>query len=181
MAICFESVYLYSQPHRKKTIQWRTPYQLVWKKTPDISHLRIFGSQGHALRGTAKTKKLKPCGVHVLFFGHGNQYRGYEVWYNDTIAVGFCQQTSMNFTENDNQLQSIYISKQTKTEMILKDMIGIPDNSSNTSTNNESNEDDNMKLLTEFEPLDMNKISDQNNQMSQNIEHPTKVSIGRGE
>jgi len=57
-----------------------TPYHLWMKKTPDLAHLRIFGSDCFYTVPKHKTKKLDPRCRRAVFMGYSTQSKGYKLW-----------------------------------------------------------------------------------------------------
>ncbi len=58
----------------------KTPYHLWMKKTPDLAHLRIFGSDCFYTVPKHKTKKLDPRCRRAIFMGYSTQSKGYKLW-----------------------------------------------------------------------------------------------------
>jgi len=50
------------------------------KKTPDLAHLRIFGSDCFYTVPKHKTKKLDPRCRRAIFMGYSTQSKGYKLW-----------------------------------------------------------------------------------------------------
>ena len=49
---------------------WRIPYDEVFGKLPDLSFVRVFGSQAYAFVDPSLRKKLAPRAKDMLHVGH---------------------------------------------------------------------------------------------------------------
>ena len=81
-----------------RTLEWVTPYTVMWGKKPDVSHLRVFGSRGFALDGTKKQKKLQQRARPALCLGYNTNMRTYVVKWLDTGRVGVARTGRWNET-----------------------------------------------------------------------------------
>ena len=52
----------------------------VGLKPPDLSHLRVFGSKGHALIPENKRKKFEDKTTDCLMMGYCSSQKGYKLW-----------------------------------------------------------------------------------------------------
>jgi len=67
-----------------------TPYEARMKEKPDVSHLRIFGSDAfaHSILKDERKKldlKAKKC----IFIGYGSETKGYRLYDQITTKVVF--------------------------------------------------------------------------------------------
>jgi hypothetical protein len=76
------AVYIFNRTvHGKDTI---TPYQHIFKKEPDLKHLRPFGSVCYAFIPPEKRSKLSDSGIRCRLLGYGDDFgveeiRGYKL------------------------------------------------------------------------------------------------------
>ena len=63
----------YSKPINK------TPYEVIYKRKPKVTHLRVFGSFGYSRNLRPKAGKLNPRGVPVILLGYCTNQKGYIV------------------------------------------------------------------------------------------------------
>jgi len=62
----------------------KTPYHLWMNKVPDLSYLRIFGSDCFYTISKQKVKKLDPRATKAIFMGYSSQSKGYKLWDPET-------------------------------------------------------------------------------------------------
>ena len=59
-------------------LTWRTPYELLYGKVPDIGHLRVFGCGAYVhIPKDARVNKLSPRGELMIFLGYPDGVKGY--------------------------------------------------------------------------------------------------------
>ena len=91
------AVHVYNRT-QMQCLQWKTPIELVLKKKPDISYLRVFGCLAyiHILKDQCKDK-LTPKAEEMIFLGYESGTKGYcFLWSNKSIYVA----TTVTFVEN---------------------------------------------------------------------------------
>ena len=69
----------------RKGLSWRTPYELLYGRVPDISHLRIFGCAAWVLQ--EKGKKWDPNSKPMVFIGYEKGSKAYRVWNPETRSI----------------------------------------------------------------------------------------------
>jgi len=71
------AVHLYNcTPVRR--LEWKTPYELINGKVPDISHLRVFGCGAYVyLPEDIQVNKLAPRSEMMIFLGYPEGIKGY--------------------------------------------------------------------------------------------------------
>ena len=67
-----------------------TPFELLYGKHPNVSHLRVFGSTCHVHINT-KIKKLDPRAVLGTFVGYDNHTKGYRIYIPQKRRVIVCK------------------------------------------------------------------------------------------
>jgi hypothetical protein len=63
-----------------KALTKTTPYEVFYKKKPDVSTLRIFGSRCHVRIPKDKRKKLDAHSIDGVFCGFADQHKAYNIW-----------------------------------------------------------------------------------------------------
>lgn len=58
----------------------KTPYEMLYGKKPDLSHLRIFGSPVIFKNMDPVIKKLEDRGIKGIFVGYSERSKGYIIW-----------------------------------------------------------------------------------------------------
>jgi hypothetical protein len=70
---------------------WRIPYDEVFGKLPDLSFVRVFGSQAYAFVDPSLRKKLAPRAKDMLYVGHqehGSHYMLLDTTNNKVYLTG---------------------------------------------------------------------------------------------
>jgi hypothetical protein len=70
---------------------WRIPYDEVFGKLPDLSFVRVFGSQAYVFIDPSLRKKLAPRAKDMLYVGHqehGSQYMLLDTTNNKVYLTG---------------------------------------------------------------------------------------------
>jgi hypothetical protein len=70
---------------------WRIPYDEVFGKLPDLSFVRVFGSQAYAFIDPSLRKKLAPRAKDMLYVGHqehGSHYMLLDTTNNKVFLTG---------------------------------------------------------------------------------------------
>ena len=74
-------------PNKKNTI---TPYELWYKRKPNLNYLRVWGCRAVVRLPQPKVKTLGERGIDCIFIGyaeHSKAYRFYVIEPNDSVAV----------------------------------------------------------------------------------------------
>ena len=88
-------VYLNNRMPTRTNADWRSPYQVLWGRKPDLSHCRIFGSKGYALDGR-KAKKCSPSAKPAMLLGYHPNNRTYVVKWLSSGRVGVARSARWN-------------------------------------------------------------------------------------
>ena len=64
-----------------------TPYELSFKKKPELVHLRLFGSQGYAYVDDVKRMKLDSKLFRCIFIGYAENLKGYHVYESESYKT----------------------------------------------------------------------------------------------
>ncbi len=65
-----------------------TPFHLWWKKPPDLSHLRIFGTRVVSRKTNADSlNKITARGEQGIFVGYATDAKGYLIWFPESRTV----------------------------------------------------------------------------------------------
>jgi hypothetical protein len=83
-----------------------TPYESWYKKRPDVSHLRIFGSRTFVHIPESLRKKLDPKSREGIFVGYCETSKAFRVWIPNMQKVVisrdvFIDETNTNFPDTD--------------------------------------------------------------------------------
>ena len=100
-----------------------TPYHIWFGKAPDLSHMRVFGSQCWYVLPKKDVKKLDARTREALMMGYSSQSKGYKLWDGD--AGKFVVSRDVTFNEkssNDCQeLSDADLQHDLSSELTLKD------------------------------------------------------------
>jgi len=72
------AVYILNRCPTKSVINM-TPYEAIWNKKPDISHLRVFGSMVYAHKTQEKKDKLDETSIKCVLIGYSEQSKAYRL------------------------------------------------------------------------------------------------------
>lgn len=70
-----------------KHCEAKTPWELVFAKRPDVSHLRVFGAVAYMQRPKETRRKLEATSVKGIFVGYEAGSKAYRVLVNNKIHV----------------------------------------------------------------------------------------------
>ena len=73
------AVYVYNRTPLIRA-DYKTPFELWYRKQPDISHLRVFGCLAYVHVLKIKRKKLDPKSKEMIFVGYEPGSKGYQFW-----------------------------------------------------------------------------------------------------
>lgn len=70
-----------------KSLQWRSPYELVYKQQPKVENLKVFGSVAYARISTPLRPKLDQRGAKAIMLGYDESTKNYRLvdWENNKI------------------------------------------------------------------------------------------------
>ena len=69
----------------RKGLGWCTPYELLFGRVPDVSHLRIFGCSAWVHQN--KGKKWDPNSKPMIFIGYEQGSKAYRIWNPQTHSI----------------------------------------------------------------------------------------------
>ena len=71
------ATYLYNRTPVRR-LNWRTPYELIYGKVPNVGHLRVFGCGAYVhIPHEVRTNKLAPRSELMVFLGFQDGVKGY--------------------------------------------------------------------------------------------------------
>ena len=73
------AVYVYNRTPLIRA-EYKTPFELWYRKQPDINHLRVFGCLAYVHVLKIKRKKLDPKSKEMIFVGYEPGSKGYQFW-----------------------------------------------------------------------------------------------------
>jgi len=135
---CNTSIYLRNRL-ASKVLNYKTPYELVYQKKPNVHHLRIFGCLAYAFNPSEIRQKWDTRSIKCIFLGYEEKSKAYrllDVQCNKVILscdVKF-DETKLGFTEDI--LTEPYGDEDISVELESLDL--------NTSTNDSKNTSDNQ-------------------------------------
>ncbi|KAI0510266.1 hypothetical protein KFK09_010867 [Dendrobium nobile] len=104
-----------------KTTSHKSPFQLLFNKTPSYSHLRVFGCECFPLLPPSSRHKLQSKANSNIFLGYSDTYKGYKSLDPLTNKVTFSRH--ITFNENSfpfsNQPHSILLNSQSIPSSLL--------------------------------------------------------------
>ena len=62
----------------RKLLEWRTPYEALTGRIPDVSHFRVFGCRAWVHNN--KGKKLDAKSIPMIFVGYESGSKAYRLW-----------------------------------------------------------------------------------------------------
>jgi hypothetical protein len=84
------AVHLYNRTPIQR-LKWLTPFQIIHDETPDVSHLRVFGSAAYVfLPEDIRANKLAPKSELMVFLGYPDGVKGYLFMrlHNNSLFTG---------------------------------------------------------------------------------------------
>ena len=107
------AAYLWNRTESAALPPGKTPYEMVNNRKPDLSHLRVFGSQCWACVPTELQSKLGPKSRRAIFMGYPEGVKGYCLRDSSTGAffvardVIFDKDLLGNVTDDDEEEESV--------------------------------------------------------------------------
>ncbi|CAH9122363.1 unnamed protein product [Cuscuta epithymum] len=65
----------------------KTPYEILFKRTPDISFFRVFGCKCFVLNDRNERSKMDPKAIEGVFIGYSTQSKAYRVYLRERRTV----------------------------------------------------------------------------------------------
>ncbi len=107
------AVHLYNRTPLKR-LQWKTPFELISGKKPDVSYLRVFGCKAWVfISPEARKTKLSPKSEAMTFIGYELNSKSYRFMNNDNSLV-----ISSQATFNELEYPRAKVSKDISTKNI---------------------------------------------------------------
>ncbi|RWS02083.1 gag-pol polyprotein-like protein [Dinothrombium tinctorium] len=121
--MCHTAVYLRNRVPIQR-INGRTPFELWSRKLPEVSHLRIIGSEAYVLIQEQFRQKLEAKSERHILVGYQNGYRSYRLWLPGTNKIIISGDVSINEGKLSNKIVEVPIIKEpektTKSEQEVK-------------------------------------------------------------
>jgi hypothetical protein len=96
---CYVSNRIYLRVHKKKTC-----YELMYGRTPKVSHFHVFGCKCFILKKGKKLDKFEARSVDGIFFGYASQSRPYRVLNLETNQIMETCEVTFDKTQPRSQL-----------------------------------------------------------------------------
>ena len=99
---------------------YKTPYEQLWKKKPDISMLKVFGARGYCLN--KRRHKLQSKFQQIIFLGYAKETRSYYV-YDPKQRKHFLSR-SVRLNETDvikREFQTIFVENEKQKSVVESD------------------------------------------------------------
>lgn len=90
----------------------KTPHELWWGRKPDLSHIRVFGSQAYVHVPDTKRKKLDSKARKLTFVGYAMEQKAYRFVDLETDRITVSRDA--RFIEMDNGSTSVEVSAEMK-------------------------------------------------------------------
>ena len=71
----------------RKGLGWRTPYELLFGRIPDVSYFRVFGCRAWVFNDSPTKTKLDPKSVPMIFVGYDISKRSFRLWNPETRSI----------------------------------------------------------------------------------------------
>jgi hypothetical protein len=84
------AVHLYNRTPIQR-LKWKTPFEIIHKHAPDVSHLRVFGSAAYVfIHEDVRANKLAPKSELMVFLGYPDGVKGYLFMrlHNNSLFTG---------------------------------------------------------------------------------------------
>jgi hypothetical protein len=96
---CYVSNRIYLRLHKKKTC-----YELMHGRTPEVSHLHVFGCKCFILKNGKKLEKFEARSVDGIFFCYASHSRAYRVLNLETNQIVETCEVTFDETQPHSQL-----------------------------------------------------------------------------
>ncbi|HEV7738394.1 MAG TPA: DDE-type integrase/transposase/recombinase [Chlamydiales bacterium] len=63
-----------------QSLTYKSPYELLFGRTPDLSYMRVFGCLAYRNIPSDNRRKLDPSAEKLTSVGYDNQTKGYKLW-----------------------------------------------------------------------------------------------------
>ena len=71
----------------KKSLDWRTPFEIITGSKPDVSHFRVFGCLAYRHIHKDHRRKLDAHAQPLTFVGYEVGSKGYRLWDKHTHKI----------------------------------------------------------------------------------------------
>lgn len=82
-----------------KTLAYQSPLQILYRKDPSYSHLRIFGCLCYPLFPSTTINKLQPRSTPCVFLGYPSNHRGYTCYDLSSSKIIICRHVLFDETQ----------------------------------------------------------------------------------
>lgn len=126
----------------------KTPAEIWFKQKPDLSHLRIFGSECYNHIPACNRSKLEAKSTKCIMFGYGASMGTYRLWELNRNKLIFGRNVTFNEASvlNQSKLMEIFDSE-AETNKNLNDFVdGGMDDTLNDAGDNLSNDQDDSRI-----------------------------------
>ena len=79
-----------------KCLQNKSAFEALFKKAPDVSHIRVFGCQAYAHINKSERKKLDMKSKQCLLMGYGEGVKGYRLYDPEKKKIFFSRDVIFN-------------------------------------------------------------------------------------
>lgn len=90
------STYVLNRVISRTAIEKKTPYEIWTGEKPDVSHLRVFGSDAYVHVPSAQRKKLDAKCIKCIFVGYCDNTKGYRLWDRKTNTIRISRDVFFN-------------------------------------------------------------------------------------
>ncbi|HEV7736248.1 MAG TPA: reverse transcriptase domain-containing protein, partial [Chlamydiales bacterium] len=90
-----------------QSLSFKSPYELLFGRPPDLSYMRIFGCLAYRNIPSDNRRKLDPSAEKLIFVGYDTQTKGYRLW--DSNKRRFIVTSDVVFEETifPNRIQTV--------------------------------------------------------------------------
>lgn len=86
------------------SIKDKTPFEIYFRKEPEIKHLRVFGTKVFTHIPKQKRQKWDPKSEKGIFVGYVENVKGYRVWYPETNKINVSREVIFKNEIVDNEV-----------------------------------------------------------------------------
>ena len=83
----------------RKSLNWRTPHEMLFGRIPDVRYLRVFGCRAWVHIPKDQRTKWKPNSVPMIFVGYKPGSKAYRLW--DPASRSIKVSATVRFDESD--------------------------------------------------------------------------------
>lgn len=70
-----------------KSLNGCTPFEVLYETSPNLNHLRVFGSRVFVLNKDTQKDKLEDRSIEGIMIGYSEESKGYRIWLNEARKV----------------------------------------------------------------------------------------------